>query len=164
MTDYNNHLDYIGENAPKGTPYTTGFTLTSAKTGDAFTAVSLETFFLKEINFYVQSGCTFTSLRVAYPKIHTSGIIDDTVSGMDALRYFCGEAERLPDLQGMKIYQHDSGTTFFKYTFKNLKPIHLLNGNGDYFAVSFLGLSGGQIEVQGSGWRVLSTKDGVDSN
>nr|URC17126.1 MAG: hypothetical protein [Lokiarchaeota virus Ratatoskr Meg22_1012] len=155
---YTDLLSFYNESFPKGTPYTTGFTLSSVKTGESFGAFTSETFFVKSITLFVESGATFTNFRLRYPNLHTSGVFDETRTGYDGLRYFCGASQKLPDGQGNEYY---TGKTYYKFDIDFQKPIHLVNADGDYIHIGLQGLANGEVDVQANGWRVLTTDDGV---
>lgn len=160
MVDYTNTLRYYSENAARGTPYMTGFTLDpNANTGNSFQAPSSTTMFIKNVDLYVESGCSWDAFNLRYPNIHVAGVTEftNTGAGFQALQMHCKNPHKLPDGQGEEY--KITGNPYYKFTLNNENPFILKNSATDVLRITFTALTGGIVEVVGSGWYVLETDD-----
>ena len=162
MVDYTDTLRYYSENSARGTPYMTGFTLDpNVNTGNSFGTITSETFFVKNVMIYVESGTSFSSVRIRYPNLHTTNFVDhtETGNGYESLQYFCENPKVLNGDNGE--HYKLTGNPYFAYELAITKPIVLKASNSDYLHVGIGGLSGGIVECKAKGWRVLETDDEV---
>lgn len=159
MPSYTDLLIFYNESAPRGTPYSTGYTFNTTSTGLSMYAQNSCTTFIKNVSFMVASGTVWTSFHIQYPNIHTSGVVQMTYTGdsYKTLRDLCSEVRKLPDGQGQ---EYDcTGGVFYKFNLALQKAIYLVGGNSDLFKLAFNGLSGGFIDCHIDGWHVLEADD-----